>query len=111
MSAAEEKDPRNSPPLHQVLADLDRHLEALRGDIGVRDRRGEIRADQGPRYLRPPDAAKMLGVSQSWLAKARMRGDPPRFIRLTKRLIAYDVRELVRYCDERQRRSTSDHGK
>ena len=32
--------------------------------------------------LYPRDVAKLLGVSMSWLAKARLRGDGPRFVKI-----------------------------
>ena len=32
--------------------------------------------------LTPKEAARLLKVSLSWLAKARMRGDGPRYIRI-----------------------------
>ena len=32
--------------------------------------------------LTPAEAAKFLRISESWLAKARMRGDGPPFIRI-----------------------------
>jgi hypothetical protein len=34
--------------------------------------------------LTPKEAAKVLKVSLSWLAKARMRGDDPPYIKLGK---------------------------
>ena len=32
--------------------------------------------------LTPPQTARSLGVSDSWLAKARLRGDGPRYVKI-----------------------------
>ena len=32
--------------------------------------------------LHPPQVAKLLGVSNSWLAKSRLNGTGPRFIKI-----------------------------
>jgi hypothetical protein len=37
--------------------------------------------------LTPAEAAKFLRISESWLAKARMRGDGPPFIRIGRRSV------------------------
>jgi predicted DNA-binding transcriptional regulator AlpA len=57
--------------------------------------------------LTPSDAAKLLKVSLSWLAKARMTGDGPPFIRVG-RSIRYSETALLQWVKSRQRLSTSE---
>jgi predicted DNA-binding transcriptional regulator AlpA len=61
------------------------------------------------RLLTPREAAKVLGVSESWLAKARMRGDGPPFVKIG-RSIRYKISGLNEYVRNRTRRSTTDAG-
>jgi len=56
--------------------------------------------------LTPKEAAKLLKVSLSWLAKARMRGDGPPYIQVG-RSIRYSEAALLQWMKSRQRRSTS----
>jgi predicted DNA-binding transcriptional regulator AlpA len=55
------------------------------------------------RVLRPPDAATYLGLAAGTLAKMRVRGQGPRFIRLGSRLVGYDLHDLDEWI-ERVRR-------
>jgi predicted DNA-binding transcriptional regulator AlpA len=57
--------------------------------------------------LTPKEAAVRLKVSLSWLAKARMRGDGPPFIRVG-RSIRYAEATLIQWMKSRQRLSTSE---
>jgi excisionase family DNA binding protein len=57
--------------------------------------------------LTPKEAAKLLKVSVSWLAKARMRGDGPPYIRIG-RSIRYTEAALIQWMKSRQRLSTSE---
>ncbi len=57
--------------------------------------------------LTPKEAARMLKVSLSWLAKARMRGDGPSYIKLG-RSIRYTEASLQQWMKSRQRLSTSE---
>jgi predicted DNA-binding transcriptional regulator AlpA len=57
--------------------------------------------------LTPKEAAKLLKVSLSWLAKARMRGDGPPYIRIG-RSIRYALAALIQWMKGRQRMSTSE---
>jgi excisionase family DNA binding protein len=57
--------------------------------------------------LTPTEAAKVLKVSTSWLAKARMRGDGPPYIRVG-RSIRYSEAALLQWMKSRQRLSTSE---
>jgi predicted DNA-binding transcriptional regulator AlpA len=55
--------------------------------------------------LTPKEAATLLKVSVSWLAKARMRGDGPPFIRIG-RSIRYAEATLLQWMRAQQRVST-----
>ena len=57
--------------------------------------------------LSPKEAAKLLKVSTSWLAKARMTGDGPPYIRIG-RSIRYSEAGLLQWLKSRQRLSTSE---
>ena len=57
--------------------------------------------------LTPKEAAAVLKVSLSWLAKARMRGDGPPYIRVG-RSIRYAEAVLIQWMKSRQRSSTSE---
>jgi excisionase family DNA binding protein len=59
------------------------------------------------RLLTPKEAADLLRVSMSWLAKARMRGDGPPYIRIG-RSIRYSEAALLQWMKSRQRLSTSE---
>lgn len=58
------------------------------------------------RLLTPKEAAHFLRVSVSFLAKARMRGDGPIYIRIG-RSIRYAVSALLQWLKSQQRTSTS----
>ena len=57
--------------------------------------------------MTPNDAATVLKVSLSWLAKARMRGDGPPYIRVGRSIRYADV-ALTQWMKSRQRSSTSE---
>ena len=57
--------------------------------------------------LTAKEAATLLKVSLSWLAKARMRGDGPPYIQVG-RSIRYALAALVQWMKSRQRVSTSE---
>jgi predicted DNA-binding transcriptional regulator AlpA len=57
--------------------------------------------------LTPTETAKILKVSVSWLAKARMRGDGPPFMRVG-RSIRYIRAALLQWMKSKQRLSTSE---
>ena len=57
--------------------------------------------------LTAKEAATLLKVSLSWLAKARMRGDGPPYIRVG-RSIRYAETALIQWMKSRQRLSTSE---
>jgi predicted DNA-binding transcriptional regulator AlpA len=57
--------------------------------------------------LTASEAARLLKVSVSWLAKARMRGDGPAYIKVG-RSIRYAEVALQQWLKARQRLSTSE---
>lgn len=59
------------------------------------------------RLLTPRDAASFLRLSPSWLAKARMRGEGPPYVKLG-RAIRYVEGALILWTKGHQRQSTSD---
>ena len=60
--------------------------------------------------LRVNEAAQHLGLAVSTMNKMRLNGLGPRFIRLTRRRVAYDLYDLETWAAERKRSSTSDRG-
>jgi excisionase family DNA binding protein len=59
------------------------------------------------KLLTPKEAAQLLKVSESWLAKARMRGDGPPFIKIG-RAIRYSEAALLQWMRAHQHLSTSE---
>ncbi len=59
------------------------------------------------RLLTPAEIASLLGVSQSWLAKSRLSGDGPRFVKIG-RSVRYPDCYVRDYIRQRTRSSTSD---
>ena len=62
---------------------------------------------RGDRMLTPEEAANFLRLSESWLAKARMRGDGPPYAKYG-RAIRYPESGLIGYTKSRLRLSTSE---
>lgn len=59
------------------------------------------------RLLTAKDAASLLRLSPSWLAKARMRGNGPPYVKLG-RAIRYSEAALLHWMKSRVRLSTSE---
>jgi predicted DNA-binding transcriptional regulator AlpA len=57
--------------------------------------------------LQPKEAAGVTKLSLSWLAKARMRGDGPPFIKFG-RSVRYSEKALEQWMKTRQRVSTRE---
>ncbi|PSC02534.1 excisionase [Alsobacter soli] len=68
------------------------------------DRNAERTAD---RLLNENEVAQLLGVSRSWLAKSRLIGSGPRFIKLG-RSVRYHASAISDYLRSRSRTSTSE---
>ncbi len=58
--------------------------------------------------LYPADTAKLMNLSLSWLAKARLRGDGPRFVKIG-RAVRYPESSVREYIKSRMRTSTSEN--
>jgi predicted DNA-binding transcriptional regulator AlpA len=59
------------------------------------------------RLLTPSETATSLGISLSWLAKARLRGDGPAYIKIG-RTVRYSMSAIRDYLRARMRLSTSE---
>jgi len=57
------------------------------------------------KILRAPEAATYTGLSESTLAKRRLRGEPPVFVRLGARAIGYAIEDLEAWLDSGRRQS------
>ena len=66
-------------------------------------------AQMPPRYLRTPEAARLLGLSARTLEKHRCYGAGPLYRKLGGRVV-YRLEDLHRWADEGTRASTSDPG-
>jgi predicted DNA-binding transcriptional regulator AlpA len=64
--------------------------------------------DQQQLAVRGPKAAELLGVSESWLEKARVTGTGPRFVKISQGVVGYLIRDLEEFLQSRRRRSTAD---
>ena len=67
----------------------------------------EQRSESDQRLLTAKDAADHLQLSPSWLAKARMRGDGPPYVKLG-RSVRYGESALAKWTRTRTRNSTSE---
>ena len=63
--------------------------------------------NRSDRLLTPKEAANFLRVSDSWLAKARMQGNGPPFVKIG-RSIRYRESDLLRWMRSRTHLSTSE---
>lgn len=66
--------------------------------------------DSVPEIMRPPEAAELLRISVGRLAKMRLTGDSPEFVR-AGRSILYTKEAIERWLADRVHRSTSDGGR
>jgi predicted DNA-binding transcriptional regulator AlpA len=66
-----------------------------------------VKTNEPDPLLHPVQVAKLLGVSLSWLAKSRMNGTGPRFVKIG-RAVRYALSALQEYIKSRQRLSTSE---
>lgn len=64
---------------------------------------------QNLRMLRAPEAATYLGMSQSTLAKMRLRGDGPAYSKAGPRIVIYDLKDIEDWLARSRRFSTSEH--
>ena len=65
------------------------------------------KANDIDRLMTPAETASQLGVSLSWLAKARLSGDGPRYVKIG-RSVRYTDSYVREYLRSRTRSSTSE---
>jgi predicted DNA-binding transcriptional regulator AlpA len=58
-------------------------------------------------YLDVNETAKRLGISASFLNKARLTGDGPSFLKIGK-TVRYEWSTVLKWLEEQTRRSTSE---
>ncbi len=61
------------------------------------------------KYLRPKQAAEFLHLSESTLAKMRMRGDGPQFIKSGTKRVLYKLADLEQWLLDNTHLSTSEY--
>ena len=71
---------------------------------------GTLPADEPGALLTPPEAARLLHLSERALENWRHRGGGPVFDRVSGRCIRYRRGDLLAWIGERLRVSTSDPG-
>ena len=69
-----------------------------------------IAMNSNQNILRPPEAAYYVGLTVSTLAKRRLRGEGPLFVKLGTKAVGYRLRDLDAWLAGNVRRSTSDSG-
>lgn len=62
------------------------------------------------KYLRPKSAAEYLGIATSTLAKMRVEGRGPQFIKVGPRAVIYSVDRLDDWLSSRIYNNTSQYG-
>jgi predicted DNA-binding transcriptional regulator AlpA len=97
-------------------------MQLFRAGVAMRREREQARPEEPPhqssfrlarelngpeRLLTPRDAARILGISESWLAKSRMRGDGPPYVKLG-RSVRYGEDDLAKWKRSRVQGSTSE---
>jgi len=71
-------------------------------------RDGATAAPSDP-VLRPPAAAEFLGLSVSCLAKLRLRGGGPSYVRMSPTAVGYRMSALNAFLDSRTFSSTAQY--
>ena len=61
------------------------------------------------KHYRTRDAAKYIGLSASTLAKKRMDGSGPTFIKLGKKLVTYRKSDLDLWCNANSFKNTGEY--
>ena len=64
--------------------------------------------EAGRRWVRPKEAAARLKVTTGTLAKWRMKGIGPRYSKLSRSLILYDMDDCDAHVEAARQRSTSE---
>ncbi len=64
---------------------------------------------EAERILRPPEAGRYAGVSESFLAKKRVYGGGPTYVRISARAVGYRQADLDKWLSEKSFASTSEY--
>jgi predicted DNA-binding transcriptional regulator AlpA len=98
------------------LAELDADSELTDSATVPRKRRSKAEeqpttpeALAGRKFLTAKDAASLMGLANQTLAKYRVTGESPPYLKIGRKIV-YDREELETWMAERRRRSTSDPG-
>ena len=62
----------------------------------------------GPQLLTEREAAELLGLTRSFMQARRVRGDGPKFVRISSRCIRYDIQDLKAWISDLRRDSTAE---
>lgn len=66
-----------------------------------------MKENQNCRLFKPLEAAHFLGLSQSWLAKLRLSGDGPPYMKVGRQ-VRYSQADLLGWAAKSLRQSTSE---
>lgn len=61
---------------------------------------------EADRLIKPIEAAHFLGLSRSWLAKLRLTGDGPQYVKVGRQ-VRYRRTDLLRWVEKSLHHSTS----
>ena len=86
---------------------MEHHVSELARPKPTHEQQFELDQSSRERLLTAKDAADRLRLSLSWLAKARMRGDGPPYVKLG-RSVRYGESALAKWTRTRTRFSTSE---
>jgi predicted DNA-binding transcriptional regulator AlpA len=76
------------------------------GDAAAASHRGMAASASATRRLHRKQAAVYLGLSLSWLDKARLKGDGPAYVQIGGRVV-YDTADLDAFLAQHRRSSTA----
>jgi excisionase family DNA binding protein len=71
------------------------------------DKQNSPKSGSNDPLMHPKEAAKLLNVSDSWLAKSRLTGTGPRFVKIG-RAVRYPESAVREFIKARMRTSTSE---
>jgi hypothetical protein len=87
---------------------MQRDKEKHERPVGVAHESHAAQLGGGRRYVRRAQAAKYIGSSLSFLENAAVSGSGPPMLRLSARLIVYDVEALDEWLEQHRVGSTSE---
>ncbi len=60
--------------------------------------------------LKPTQAAEYVGLKPPTLAKMRVRGDGPKYVKVGRKVVIYEISDLDEWIARQKRSSTSEAG-